>query len=195
MWSKLSLSGASQRPRGNESSSSCLIICTSPHKSNEKECRLDVICDGLRNSTKFCWLNFAPCQSEWKPTAARKVGKNKFRELKLAKTPVWPFKYRSYVIHSKTRSYRPNNGCIRGLNIVEHEIKPGFGSDLCHRADLPSSSHRCTARAHYRSREHSRGTADTRRRADPASRSYTCNTQRGGEFVFNCLPGMRSTGS
>lgn len=58
-------------------------------------------------------------------------------------------------------------------------------SDLCRRADLPSSSHRCTARARCRSREHSRDTAGTRHRVDPASRSYTCHTQRrGGVLVL-----------
>lgn len=57
-------------------------------------------------------------------------------------------------------------------------------SDLCHRAALPSSSHRCTATARCRCRGHSRGTAGTRHRADPASRSYTCNTQRRGEVHF-----------
>ena len=56
-------------------------------------------------------------------------------------------------------------------------------TDLCHRAGPPSSSHRCTARARCRSREHSRGTAGTRHSTDPASRSYTCNAQRGGGGV------------
>lgn len=73
-------------------------------------------------------------------------------------------------VHLKCRY--PVDGCVRKR------------SDLYHRADLPSSSHRCTARARCRCREHSRDTANTRHRADPASRSYTCNTQQRGRLVF-----------
>lgn len=46
-------------------------------------------------------------------------------------------------------------------------------SDLCRRADLPSSSRRCTARVRCRYREHTQDTAHTCHRANPASHSYT----------------------
>lgn len=62
------------------------------------------------------------------------------------------------------------------LSCGQNQLQQFKTANLCCRAVLPSSSHRCTSTARCRSRERSPDRADTPRTADPASHSYTWNT-------------------